>query len=57
MSNEDILRLSNTLMSAGLVEKNVKFAKEKKKKLKDFVNMFGENVVGTQLIKAQADMI
>lgn len=55
--SESLLNLSNTLMSAGLVSRTYAHAKKKRKRAGDFFDMFGENIVGTALIKEQGDLI
>lgn len=57
MTYKDILNVSNTLMAAGLAGDNYKLVKKKKKKLKDYIGQGTKNIVGTSLIKANAEFI
>jgi hypothetical protein len=57
MTTKDIMNIIPTIQSVGLVNENLKFLKKKKKKTKDYVYNFGTNIVGTSLIKSQADFI
>lgn len=52
-----LLGIVPTLHSAALLGENIKFAKKKDKKATDFVGMGMKNIVGTKLIKSEADLI
>lgn len=57
MTTKDLMNLSTTIQSVALVDENLKFLKKKKKKTKDYLGNFGTNIIGTSLIKSQADFI
>ena len=57
MTTKDIMNLIPTIQSVALVNENLKFIKKKKKKTKDYLGNFGTNIIGTSLIKSQADFI
>ena len=52
-----ILGLAPTMQSIALAGENVKFVNKKKKKMGDFVGLGVKNIVGVEMIKAQADII
>ena len=57
MSLKDIANLIPTMNSVALVSHNLKVVKKKKTSAKDMVSLGATNIVGTSLIKAQADII
>ena len=57
MSYQAIARLIPTLQAAALAGENLKVVKKKKKKTGDMVGMGAKNIVGTNLIKINADLI
>ena len=56
MSYKDIANLIPTIQSASLVSENLKVL-NKKTKTKDILNLGIKNIVGTSLIKVNADLI
>lgn len=56
MSYKDIAKLIPTIQAADLVSHNLKKSK-KKKKTKDMLEMGMENIVGVNLIKAEAQIV
>lgn len=52
----NLLRLSRDMQSLALVGENVKLAKKKKKKPKKLVSVATKNIIGIELIKAQAKL-
>lgn len=56
MSYKEILDLSNTMQSVALLGENVNYLKKKKKK-KGIIGLGVTNIVGTQLIKEQANIV
>ena len=52
-----LLAVAPVIQSASLVEANLKFAKKKKKKAKDFAYMGVGNVIGSSLIQSESDFI
>lgn len=57
MSAKTIANLIPTIQAATLVGHNLKVAKKKKKKAKDMLDLGVTNLIGTSLIKAEADLI
>ena len=57
MTYKNIARLIPTVQSLALIEENIKTVKQKKVKTKDIVKLGMHNIVGTSLIKINADMI
>ncbi len=57
MSAKTILGLIPAIQSATLLKENIKLAKKKNKKVGDFVGVGIKNIIGTELIKAEADLI
>lgn len=57
IANKKILELATALQSTALVGENIKVLKKKKKESKDFIGMGVKNIIGTQLIKEQADIM
>lgn len=57
MSAKAILNLIPLMQSTALLKENVKLAKKKNKKVGDFVGVGIKNIIGTELIKAEADII
>jgi hypothetical protein len=56
MSYKEIANLIPTIQSASLVSENIK-SLGKKNKTKDIVNLGIKNIIGTSLIKINADLI
>jgi hypothetical protein len=56
-TTNDLLRIGNTMMAVNLVGANLKAVKKKKKTTKDIVDLGVSNLVGSSLIKANADFI
>ena len=54
MSYQDILRASGTIQAVALASHNVEFARKKKKRPRDFVEMGTTNIVVSALLKEQA---
>jgi len=54
---KNILRLAPALQSAALVGKNLELVRKRKKTAKDFVEFGATSIIGTALIKEQADFI
>lgn len=57
MTAKEILKIVPILQSTQLLGENIKFMKMKKKKSGDFVKTGIKNIVGTELIKTQANVI
>ena len=57
MDFKPILRVVPTIESIALLKRNVDFVSKKKKKSNDFVKLGTGNIVGTALIKEQANLI
>lgn len=55
--SDNLLRANIELESIGLLGDNVSFLKKRKKRPGDFVQQSFENIVGTELIRAQAAFI
>ncbi len=55
-ATSDLLGLARTAQAAALLGENVKLAKKKDKSVKDFLKVGTENIIGTNLIKIQADI-
>ena len=56
MANE-IIGIVPTIQAVGLAGHNVKFVKKPKKSIGDFTGIAVENIVGTELIKTQSNII
>lgn len=56
-THDEILRLTNTLMAAGLVGENYRVVRKKKKKMRDIIGLGGKNIVGSALIKSNAEFL
>ncbi len=52
-----ILSLIPLAQSAALLSENVKLAKKKDKKVKDFVGVGVKNIIGAEFIKIESDLI
>lgn len=57
MPHRAILRAGVAVQSAALLGENVKLAKKKKKSATDFVKMGTTNIVGTELLRNQSQII
>lgn len=57
MSYKEIAKIIPTIQAAHLVKENVKVLKKKKNKPEDMIKMGAGNIVGTNLIKINADVI
>jgi len=57
MSYKDIANLIPTMQSVALVSHNLKAVKKKKTTAKDMVDLGVTNIVGTSMIKINADLI
>lgn len=57
MSYKDIANLIPTIQSVSLVSENIKVLGKKKSGTKDIINLGIKNIVGTSLIKINADLI
>jgi hypothetical protein len=56
--NTNLLNLANDMQALNLVSHNYKFAtSNKKKNVGDFISMGAKNIVGTSMIKTNADLI
>lgn len=53
----DLLKTIPTFSSLALLTENYNFVKKRKKKVSDFVKAGSTNIVGSALIKAQAENI
>ena len=56
MGIKDILAVAQTAQSAALVNDSLDLVRRKKKKSRHFLETATRNLVGTSLIKAQADI-
>ena len=56
MGYKELLEASQTFESVALVGDSLSLARKKKKKAKHFLGTATRNIVGTSLIKAQADI-
>ncbi len=56
MSLKELLEASQALQATALVGTNYGLIKKKKKKVSDFLGVGVTNIVGTSLIKEQADI-
>ncbi len=56
MGYKELLEASQDLQAAALVGDSFNLVKKKKKKTSDFLGTATRNVIGTSLIKAQADI-
>lgn len=54
---KNILRLANAVQALNLAGTNIKKAKKKKKNLKDIVELGTTNVVGTSMVRINANLI
>lgn len=54
---KNILRLANAVQALNLAGANIKKAKKKKKNLKDIVELGTTNVVGTSMVRINANLI
>jgi hypothetical protein len=57
MTYKDIANLIPTIQSAQLVNENIKSLKGKKKTTKDMLDMGMKNIVGTEMIKVNSQLI
>jgi len=57
MSYKTIMNIIPTVQAASLVKDNIKDSKKKDKKAGDMIKMGTKNIVGTNLIKINADLI
>ena len=57
MSYKTIANLIPTIQAAQLANENVKTIKKKKTSTKDILGLGMKNIIGTSLIKAEADLI
>jgi len=57
MTYKDIANLIPTIQSVSLVSENLKMLDKKKTSTKDIVGLGIKNIVGTSLIKVNADLI
>ncbi len=51
-----LLDLARTAQALALTKENLRLAKQKKTKVKDFVGVGVKNIVGIDLIRAQANL-
>ena len=51
MAYEDILKAAKAIQATSIVTHNINFAKKKKKRLNDFVEVGATNIVGSELLK------
>ena len=56
MTTKQIISLAQAMQATALLKKNVSLAKKKKASTKDFVKMGAGNIVGIELLKAQANL-
>ena len=52
-----VLNLVPLAHSAAIVSENVKLAKKKEKKVGDFVGVGVKNIIGTEFVKMEIDLI
>lgn len=57
MAYKAIMNIIPTLQATALASKNIGVIKKKKKKSKDLVKLGVTNIIGTSLIKTQAQLI
>jgi hypothetical protein len=57
MAYKEIMKLIPTLQATALVGQNIKTIKKKKSTTKDIMDLGVTNIVGTSLIKTQANLI
>ena len=57
MSAKAILNLVPLAHSTAILAENVKFAKKKDKKAKDFVGLGVKNVLGAEFVKLESNLI
>ena len=57
MGYKEILRIAPVVTSTALVGRSLKFANKKKKKSNDFLKSSIDVIVGSSLVKAQAEVI
>ena len=57
MTYQDIAKLIPTIQAAGLVGHNLKAVSKKKKTTKDMLDLGMTNVIGTSMLKINADLI
>jgi len=57
MATKKILELATTMQSAALLGENVKACKMKKLEVDDITSLGVKNIVGTALLKEQANII
>ena len=57
MGYKEILRIAPVVTSASLVGRSLSLAKKKKKRSNDFLKGSTDIIVGSSLIKAQAEVI
>ena len=57
MTYTSILKIVPTLQAASLVKHNVNIAQKKNLKTKDMIDLGVTNIVGTNLIKIESDLI
>jgi hypothetical protein len=57
MSYKKIMEIVPTIQSVHLISENLKALKKKKMKSKDIIGLGAKNIVGTSLIKIEADLI
>ena len=56
-ATKDILKVSQNMQALAIAADSVKLAKKKKKKTKDYINSGFNSMVGTSMLKANADFI
>ena len=54
---KDIMNVSQAMQATALTTHNLKFAMKKKKSIKEFIDVGATNIMGTSLLKANADFI
>ena len=57
MPTKTLMNLIPTIQSASLVSHNLKVVNKKKKTTKDMIGLGMTNIIGTSLIKAEANLI
>lgn len=56
MTTKTLLQVARDIQAVALLKENIKLAEKKKKKTKDFVKMGATNIIGIELLKAQAKL-
>ena len=57
MSYKNIMKIIPSLQAVALAKENIRTVKKKKIKTEDMIDMGAKNIIGTNLIKINADLI